>query len=171
MPNEPAAHTEPGSDARSDLIGGLAWMALGIVILVMSWQMDRLEDQDINPYTIPGLVPGLLGAAMMLLSGVMILRGARRGGFSAEAIPAPQLDWSRLGLVVLLCVGFAAVLLGRVPFWLAAWMFVSSSILVLRWREIAASRARGIAMACVIGLCTGLAVSLVFERLFLVRLP
>lgn len=170
-PDEPTAHPEPGSDPRSDMVGGLAWMALGIVILVMSWQMDRLESQDINPYTIPGLVPGLLGCGMILLSGLMLVRGARRGGFSAHAIASPRLDWRRLGLVLTLCLGFAGVLLGRVPFWLAAWLFVTGSILVLRWHDMADSRLRGIVTAIAIGLCTGAAVSVLFERLFLVRLP
>ena len=159
---------EPGSDPRSDISGGLAWMALGVAVLVMSWRMDRLESQDINPVTIPGLVPGLLGAAMILLSGVMVLRGVRRGGWAA---PSEGLDWPRFASVLLLCLGFAGGLVGRAPFWLAASVFVSATVLALRWRELAGRRLRGAAIAGLIGLGTGLGVTLIFERLFLVRLP
>ena len=162
---------EAGSGPRSDVIGGLAWMALGCVIVVLSWQMDRLEDQDINPYTVPGLVPGLLGLGMIGLSAIMLVRGLRGGGLAAGSVPVAALDWRRLGLVLLLCVGFAAGLLGRVPFAAAATIFVAGSILVLRWNELAGHRVRGIATAAAIGLGAGLGVSFLFERLFLVRLP
>ena len=172
MTPNPAEHTvEPGSGPRSDVIGGLSWMALGCVILVLSWQMDRLTDQDINPYTIPGLVPGLLGLAMVGLSGIMLARGWRRGGFTAAAVPLPPLDHGRLALVLLLCVGFAAGLLGRLPFAAAGSIFVAASIVVLRWRELAGRRLRGAATAVIIGVGAGFVVSFVFERLFLVRLP
>jgi putative tricarboxylic transport membrane protein len=145
-------------------------MALGMVVLVMSWRMDRLEDQDINPVTIPGLVPGLLGVAMIALSGLMVVRGVRRGGWYVR-VAAPGLDWRRFVLVLLLCLGFALGLVGRVPFWLAAWLFVSGSILALRWREMAGRRPRLGVTSGLIGLGVGLAVTLVFERVFLVRLP
>ena len=162
---------EPGSDPRSDVMGGLAWMALGCVILVLSWRMDRLEDQDINPYTIPGLVPGLLGLGMVALSAIMLARGWRRGGFTAARVPLPHLDRSRLALVLVLCVGFAAGLLGRMPFAAAGSIFVAGSIVLLRWTDLAGRRVRGLAAAVTIGVGAGFAVSFVFERLFLVRLP
>ena len=39
---------------RSDLRGALGWMVFGVAVLVGSVTMDRLEQQDINPYTVPG---------------------------------------------------------------------------------------------------------------------
>jgi hypothetical protein len=166
-----AEGAEPGADPRSDVSGGLCWFALGCVVLVGSWRMDRLRDQDIDPFTVPGLVPGLLGVGMMALAAVMLVRGWRRGGFAAAPVALPALDWRRLGLVLLLCVGFAAGLLGRVPFPAAASLFVAGSIAVLRWRELAGRRGRGLLQAAIVGLCSGYAVFVVFERLFLVRLP
>ncbi len=66
--------------AASELRGGLAWMAFGIAVLALSWRMDRLEAQHINPYTVPGLLPGLLGVVMILLGVLLALRSWRRGG-------------------------------------------------------------------------------------------
>jgi hypothetical protein len=40
--------------ARSEMTEGIGWMLFGIAILIASLRMDRLEAQDINPYTIPG---------------------------------------------------------------------------------------------------------------------
>ena len=61
-------------------------MVFGIAVLALSWRMDRLEAQNINPYTVPGLLPGLLGLVTILLGGLMALRSWRRGGrFVARA--------------------------------------------------------------------------------------
>ena len=40
-------------------------IVLGVAVLIGSFTMDRLERQGVNPYTVPGLLPGLLGIAMM----------------------------------------------------------------------------------------------------------
>ena len=40
--------------ARADFYGGLGWIALGIVIGVASWRMDRLERMGVSFFTAPG---------------------------------------------------------------------------------------------------------------------
>jgi hypothetical protein len=171
-----ASHGESaGTSPRDDVVGGLLWMLLGLVILVASWRMDRLEAQDINPYTIPGLVPGLLGLGMMFFAGLMLARGWRHGGLHA----APSISdegktaYGRLALALALCIGYAVVLLGRVPFWLAGSLFVSTSIFVLRFTELRAKAQliRGAITSIVIGVGSGALVTIIFEKLFLVRLP
>jgi len=72
-----------------------------------------------------------------------------------------------LGLV------FIVGLIGRLPFWLAATIFVTLFIAVFEWRPglEARARLRPLATALVQGVLTGILVTLVFERIFLVRLP
>jgi hypothetical protein len=168
-------HESGGTIPRDDVVGGLLWMLLGMVILVASWRMDRLEAQDINPYTIPGLVPGLLGLGMMFFAALMFGRGWRNGGLHAVSLSGSESKaaYGRLALALALCVGYAVVLLGRVPFWLAASLFVSTSIFVLRFAELRAKARllRGAMTAIVIGIGSGVLVTIVFEKLFLVRLP
>jgi hypothetical protein len=171
-----APHTESaGTSPRDDVGGGLLWMLLGTVILVASWRMDRLEAQDINPYTIPGLVPGLLGLGMMFFAALMLARGWRNGGlYAPSSMPDErQTAYGRLALALVLCIGYAVVLLGRVPFWLAASLFVSTSIFALRFTELRAKAQllRGAVTSIMIGISSGALVTLVFEKLFLVRLP
>jgi hypothetical protein len=172
--NAPQAESV-GTHPRDDVIGGLLWMLFGMVILVASWRMDRLEAQDINPYTIPGLVPGLLGLGMMFFAALMLARGWRNGGLQATspALDEAKTAYGRLALALALCVGYAVVLLGRVPFWLAASLFVSVSIFVLRFGELRARAqlVRGAITAVVIGIGSGALITTVFEKIFLVRLP
>jgi hypothetical protein len=164
-----------GANPRDDVVGGLLWMLFGAVILVASWRMDRLEAQDINPYTIPGLVPGLLGLGMIFFSTLMLVRGLRHGGLQALPLAGEQsaTAYGRLALTLTLCIGFAVLLLGRVPFWLGSSLFVATSIVVLRFGELRAKGqlVRGAITAIAIGIGSGAAVTLVFEQIFLVRLP
>lgn len=169
------------SSARAELRQGLAWMVLGVAVLIGSVTMDRLERQDVNPYTVPGLLPGLLGIAIILLGGLLALRSWRRGGAQQAATAtdeqAQQREEKRRVLVVLgLCLGYAGVLVGHgLPFWLASWIFVTGSVLVLdrMSREPEARRlsAGRVAKALAIGLGSGVITHLVFQTLFLVRLP
>lgn len=166
---------------RSDLRDAVAWIVFGLVVLVASIRMDRLEQQNINPYTIPGLLPGLLGLAMMLLGGVLAVRSLRRGALSQPDAPAAadQNERSalrRTGITILLCVGYSAVLVGHgLPFWLASAIYVTASILI--YQRIAnkpAERrltARSVIKALVIGLASSLITHIVFQEFFLVRLP
>jgi len=172
--NEGGAHTDP----HTELLASFGWMAAGLAIFVGSVNMDRLESQNINPYTVPGLLPGLLGLLMFVLGGLLALRSWRRGGAHravdvAHATPAER---ARIATVIALCAVFDVVLVGHgLPFWLAAWIFVSTSILVLQQptRRAAGERLAlpAIAKALVIGLGAGGAITLLFQELFLVRLP
>ncbi len=58
-------------------------------------------------------------------------------------------------------------------FWLAAAVFVTVSIAVLQFAERSARnlRLRGLAFALAVGVAAGIVVTLVFQELFLVRLP
>ncbi len=172
----------PAEEARavatSELRSGLAWAAFGVAVLALSLRMDRLEAQHINPYTAPGLLPGLLGIVTILLGGLMALRSWRRGGRFAGG---PRLAMSgvamrRLALVLGLIVAYTVVLLGRgLPFWLGAAIYVTASIVLLQAPQRAAE-GRGLtlreaATALAIGLAAGWVITWVFQDAFLVRLP
>ena len=168
-------HVEP----HADFLAGLGWMVLGIAILVASLMMDRLERQDVNPYTVPGLLPGLLGIAMFVLGGLLALRSWRRGGLhrpAANATAQDRRERLRVAMVIALCVTFDVVLVGHgLPFWLAAWMFVTTAILLLQHsaRQAAGEKlgVRVLLKAGAIGLGAGIAITLVFQEIFLVHLP
>ena len=165
---------DPAASARTDLLGGLGWLALGAAIVVGSWRMDRLQAQGVPPYAAPGLLPGLLGLAMLLFGTLLALRGWRHGGHAATGA-----GWQvpgRLALVLALCLTFGIVLVGHgLPFWAASALFVAAAILVLRRGEPGATGsgwgARPVAVAVLIGLAAGLGVTLVFQDIFLVHLP
>ena len=172
-------HPETVVGQRTDLLSAIGWMTLGMAILIGSVMMDRLEDQDINPYTTPGLLPGLLGIAMMILGALLAIRSWRTPGFG----PAGTTDRSiiragrkRLAVVLGLCLAFGAGLVGHgLPFWLAVVIFVTASILSLQYLQRATIgspiKLRQFATAAAIGLGAGIAITIIFQDLFLVHLP
>lgn len=158
---------------RSDLVSGGIWVVLGVAIAVGSWNMDRLAQQGVPPYAAPGLVPGVLGVLITLAALAIVLRSLRRGALSMAGPGGAAMDWRRTLLTLGLCLGFAAGLVGRVPFWVAAPIYLFLHIAVLQWpeRSAAGQRARGLAVAAAIALGAGVGIALLFQQVFLVRLP
>jgi hypothetical protein len=144
---------------RADLLQGALWALGGGAIVHASWTMERLERLGAPTYTAPGLVPGLLGLVLMVLGVALALR--RRA-----PAPAAPLRWGNTPLVLALSLGYAAGLVGRVPFWLATFVFVSAFIAVFEYP----SRVR-MALAPLYGIATSAVVTYLFESVFLVRLP
>jgi hypothetical protein len=156
--------------AEPDRLFGAGWLALGAVVLAASWRMDRLESQHINPWSAPGLLPGLLGALMLLFGAALLLRRFVPASGDAERVAPAGRTW----LAIALCVGFAAGLLGHgLPFWVTAAAFMFVAILAFRWldREAGAGLGRLALESAVIALCASAAISLLFQEVFLIRLP
>ena len=173
-----ARESEDTASLRSDFLSAIGWMGLGIAILIGSVTMDRLEKQGINPYTIPGLLPGLLGIAMTILGALLAARSWRPHllASTANSAPADRAERKRLLLVLGLCLTFGVVLVGHgLPFWLAAAIFVSTAILSLQYQQRKSSgrklSARMVVTAAAIGLGAGIIITIVFQEIFLVRLP
>jgi len=157
-----SAPNAPGAD----LADAVAWLVLGAAVLVGSITMDRLENQDVDAFAVPGLLPGLLGIALLVLGSVLLLRSLRRGARLRRPSLTPDV---RTALVIGLCLVFGTVLIGHgLPFWAAAALFVGVAITCLRQKPFVP---KDVLAASVIGLGAGLVITLLFQGVFLVRLP
>lgn len=166
--------------ARADLITGVILVVFGLAALAESYGMPRLEERSINPWTAPGVVPGLLGVVIALLGAVLALRSVFAGAFHParimltqdEATEARAARW-RLSMCSLLCLIYAVVLVGHVPFWLATGVYVFAFIVIFEWQanEEQSPRLRKLAFAGGIAVFSATIIPYMFETLFLVRLP
>ena len=82
----------------------------------------------------------------------------------------------RILLVLGLCLTFGVVLVGHgLPFWLAAAIFVTTAILSLQYQQRKSTgqklTVRRFVTTAAIGLGAGIAITIVFQEIFLVRLP
>lgn len=160
---------------RSDLVSGGVWAALGVAIGVGSWNMDRLDKQGVPGFAAPGLVPGILGVLITLTALVIVIRSLQRGALGPEGRGRPgAATIGRTALTLVLCLGFAAGLVGHgLPFWVAAPVYLFLHIFLLQWpeRRAAGQVGRGIAVAAAVALGAGVGIAMLFQHVFLVRLP
>ncbi len=163
---------------RVDLVTAAVFLVAGVAIVYASWRMPRFEEQLGEIYTAPGLVPSLYGIVIAILALWLAARALGRGalgpaGAAGKRAPREGYSNARLVLAAVLCLAFAVGMVGRLPFWLATAVFVFLFILLFEWRngQPWRERIRGIVTATLVAGATGGLVVLVFQRVFLVRLP
>jgi hypothetical protein len=161
--------SEGGRTARSDLLGGAGWVFFGLLIVVESLRMDRFTSMGAELYTMPGFVPGMIGGVIVLLGAVLMLRGWRRRSAASHDAPAGPLLNRRIIITMALSLGYAGAMIGRVPFWLATFLFVTAFVSCFAPPET--TPLRRLAVAVLAGVLATAVVTLVFEQVFLVRLP
>jgi putative tricarboxylic transport membrane protein len=153
--------------SRVDLASAAAWIALAGAILHASWTMDRLERHGATLHTAPALVPGLLGLVLFVLGLLLGVRAIRAGALRDGRVnPSLLQGWGGTALVLALCLGYAVGLVGRTPFWLATFVFVTAFIATFEYPAL-----RRMAVAPLYGAATSVVVSYLFETVFFVRLP
>ena len=161
---------------RGELLSAAFWALLGGAVTVASGRMDRLGDRAINPWSAPGLTPGVVGALILALAALLAwgaLRRAESPHVPADAAAAPAHTARRTLLAAGLCLLFALSLGRGLPFAAVAAAFTFLFISLFSWATWRAERrvARGLAQALVVAVLAALAISWLFESVFLVRLP
>jgi len=161
---------------RSETLSAAGWALAGAAILVASWRMDRLDSRGINPLSIPGLLPGVVGALMIVLAIMLALQARRAPPESRAAVDEPgDAGSARQTLIAItLCVLFAGVTLGSgTPFVVEGAVFIALFTTVFGWPVWRAERrvARGLVQALVVAVLSAMAMAWLFESVFLVRLP
>lgn len=151
-------------------------MAFGALVVLLSWRMDRFEAQEGTLWTAPGLWPGAIGLCIVALAAVLAVRSARRarsvGWTAADRDGTALVPTPRFSLAVALFFAYGLVLVGRgLPFWLGTTVFVAAYVFLFREWPAGTTRLRQGIVALAVGATTALVVTLVFERVFLVRLP
>jgi len=164
--------TEAQPTARADVVAGAIWLAIGAAIVAGSWHMDRLERQGVQWFAAPGLVPGILGLFIVGTAVIIVVRSIARLARDGTAGAA----WSlrRTALTLALCLTFAVGLVGHgLPFGVAAacYLFLHIFLLELPERRAKGEVRRGALVATAVAVGVATVVSLVFQELFLVRLP
>jgi hypothetical protein len=163
--------------ARADLVIAAVLLVFAAAVLEEAWRMPRFADVGSDIFTAPGIVPGFYAIVIGLLAVALAFRALGEGALSkapAEADPEAQpQDRRRMFVAAGLGLVFVVGLVGTLPFWLAAAIFVTAFIVVFEWRPSlgTAQRLRSIVAPVLVALATGIGVTVVFEKIFLVQLP
>lgn len=164
---------------RADFAMSIGLIAFGVTVLVMSIRMPRYEELNVNPYSVPGIVPGFLGAVVAFLGLILFIRSIIRKGYklniTGKTIVAFFTDEStrRLLLTLAICLGYAFGLLNRMPYAVATIIYIFVFVVVFEYhrddsRDI---RIRKILIALLLAVVAGTATWATFRYGFLVNLP
>lgn len=177
--NSQASNVTPPPSARADFITAALLLLFGLTIVALALRMPTFEAATGSAFTAPGIVPGFHGVVISLLSIALAARSIYRGAFKAgggkpegyEGLPGISLK--RLFIAAGLGILYAVVLVGWLPFWLASAVFIAAFTIIFEWDAAApaALRLRRAVTACILGLAVGAAAFLLFQEVFLVRLP
>lgn len=164
---------------KADFVMAIVLIVFGITVLLISIGMPRFEDQDVNPYSAPGVVPGFLGAIIGVLGITLLIRSIVQKGYKFELSSEGMKSWlrddstRRLLLTLGLCIFYALVLIGFLPYVIATILFITSFVVVFEYRRGVppAQQKRMFFFAALTGVLSGLIIWVVFRYGFLVNLP
>ena len=66
---------------RKDFITSIVLIAFSLSVIVFSYTMPRLERRGIDPFSAPGVVPGMIGIILLILALILFFRSVRHGGY------------------------------------------------------------------------------------------
>lgn len=178
MTPEPANDDDRSRMPRADFLTSLVLIVIGTAMLWGALEMPRFEQRNINPYSIPGIVPAILAVIILVLAVLLLIRAVRQGGYRLGSGPRPAagilFSASSLTMLLTLALGliYAVGLVGSLPFWLATLIFVTGFILIFEW-PLAGHKRRWVLLltALLQGAAVAAVVTLVFRDIFLVTLP
>jgi len=164
---------------KADFVTSIVLLVFGTAILILSIQMPRFEGLGVNPYSVPGIVPGLLGLILLILGLVLLIRSIMRKGYqlglTIDIIKQYFKDESTRNflLALIFSLVYGVFLLTRIPYSLATGLYILFFILVFEYRpkENMSSQKKTILYSLVEAIFVSAGVTLVFRYLFLVDLP
>ncbi|MEV8467550.1 tripartite tricarboxylate transporter TctB family protein [Fluviibacterium sp. DFM31] len=158
--------------AQADRLTAVLLLVLGLALLVGGYTMDRLEIRQIHPASIPGLVPMILGVLLSICA-ILLYRTSYADVERNAALVFTGGSWGRLATTAVICTLYALGLVGWLPYFWATFIFTLCFTLAFSFPLGGDRRAQAISVAAGLVLAFGVALgsALLFEKLFLVRLP
>ncbi|MDA3941145.1 MAG: tripartite tricarboxylate transporter TctB family protein [Spirochaetia bacterium] len=164
---------------KADFLMSIMLFFFGIFVMILSSQMPDLADQNANPYSAPGVVPFILGIIFSFLGIVMLIRSILRKGYRIKITGVQIIAWvkdlstQRFLVTLLMSVGYALILLGRMHYLLATGLYMFFFVFIFEFKkgEKLLNQKKTIFSALILSIITSGSIYWVFRYLFLVNLP
>ena len=164
---------------KADVFASIALVCFGVWIIVQSIKMPRYQEFGANPFSVPGIVPGILGTIITALSALVFIRAIQNGGYRLKLSRTVILNtvrdesFKRMMITCLVCAVYGLLMIGRISYYLATFLYVFAFLIIFQYRlsENIAVQRNLIFRSLVQALLVSAAVGSVFRYLFLVDLP
>lgn len=164
---------------KKDFITSIVLTAFSISVIVLSYTMPRLERRNIDPFSAPGVVPGMIGLILLCLSIILLVRSIKRGGYlifsgddgsGGEKHPGAVL---RVLLTLVISLIYAIGFLGRLDYSIGTAIYIFCFISLFEYEpDIPPLKQKNMfVMAFIQAIIASLLITVVFRKLFLVDLP
>ena len=164
---------------KADFVTGIILIAFGVWIVVHAIHMPRFKEFGANPFSVPGIVPGILGTIITVLSLIVFIRSIRKKGYRLgingtvvkKTLQNPS--FKRMMATCLICVVYGLGMVGIIDYYLATFLYVFMFLVLF---QLDRSKPILVQHKMIIGALTQSvlvagAVGVVFRYLFLVDLP
>ncbi len=164
---------------KADFLTSITLIAFGVWIVVHAFNMPRFEKFGADPFSVPGIVPGILGSIIAVLSLLVFIRSIRRKGYQLglnAAVVKNTLQnpsFKRMSVTCLICVTYGSGMVGYINYYLATFLYVFAFLILfqidflenlfMQRKTIIGSFTQAVLISGVVGT--------VFRYLFLVDLP
>jgi len=168
-------NTAPKTIRTIDALAGVFTVSLGAAALTEAIRMPRFAERGVDPYTTPGVTPGMIAIALIIFGLLLAIR-ALRGGSTGAGVTIHV--WTRdaalrIGLTLTITLTYGGFLFGNVPFIPATIAFVFAFTMALELvnadRKVSGPVLLGGAVLLALG--AGFGIDFIFREVFLVRLP
>jgi hypothetical protein len=164
---------------KADFVTAILLICFGGWVVIHSYHMPRFENQEANPFSVPGIVPGILGTVIVLLSTVVLVRSLGRKGYRLGITRAhikgffKNASMQRMLLTLLICMFYGIVLVGNIDYYLATFLYLLAFLCLFQYHRSTplSGQAKMVLGSLVQALLTAGIVGAIFRYLFLVALP
>jgi hypothetical protein len=164
---------------KADFVVSILLMCFGVWIVIHSLQMPRFKEVGANPFSVPGIVPGILGIVIFILSLVVFIRSLTHKGFrlglNLQTLKNFFQDTSlqRMLLTICICIIYGIFMVGSMNYYLATFIFVLVFLILFQFLDAENVTGRGklLVLSILQAVLVAGIVGAVFRYLFLVDLP
>ncbi len=164
---------------KADFLMSILLVLFGVFVMILSFQMPDLADQNVSPYSAPGVVPSILGAVFFLLGTIMLIRSILRKGYRIGITGTNISAWfkdettHRFLITLGLSVIYALIFLGRMHFLLATGIYMFTFVVLFEYKRGVGllAQKKTLLVALLLAVISSGSIYWVFRYLFLVSFP
>lgn len=115
---------------KADFFTSIFLFLFGLIIFILSIKMPTFRELGANPYSAPGIVPGIMGLILSFMGVILFIRSVIRKGYkiklSSQSIKIFfKNDAIKRLLIALFLSVFYVILLGNISYFLLTGMWKS----------------------------------------------
>lgn len=163
---------------KADFFTSIFLFLFGLVVLIISIKMPTFRELGANPYSAPGIVPGIMGVILSFMGVILFIRSVIRKGYkiklSYQSIKIFfKNDAIKRLLIALFLSVFYVILLGNINYFLLTGMYIFIFVFAFEFKtkKNIFSQWKTLLFAFLEAVLIAASISYVFRYLFLVRLP